>query len=52
MKPPEPRCAFITTPIMSAEPIAMTHAMPTVASTKPTGTPTAISAKNAAPSSV
>ena len=41
MKPPEPRCAFITTPTMSAEPMALTQTMPTEASTKPTGTPAA-----------
>ena len=38
--------AFMTTPIMSPEPVTLTHTMPMVASTKPTGTPSAMRATN------
>ena len=37
MKPLEPRWAFMTTAIMSAEPMAMTHMMPVVARMNPIG---------------
>ena len=45
MNPPDPRCALVTTAIMSPDPIACTQVMPIVARTKPTGTPIATIAK-------